>query len=168
MFCLVRIFCTVENLAPNKLYKSVKVRENYRAWDFLHLALIYTGFTISPDPSIHDREFGFNQEPFTIPDEIKIVGHLLSKFPPDIVGPLMYPSWNNRIRFKSITDKPVHFLGVISMVHDIALRFMEFTRFLQKYECVFWIVNPVITCRSVSIEIDVSRKCFRIFPVLSE
>jgi hypothetical protein len=119
------------------LYKSVKVSENDLARDFLLLNLIYTGFEVSPEPPFEDREFGFDREAFTIPDKVKIVGHLLSIFSPDILGALMDPSGNNRIRMESFTNIPVHFLGIISPVHDITLRRSCFMKFLQKYECVF-------------------------------
>ena len=130
-------FCSVENLNPYNLYEPVKVRENDLTSDFLLLDLENTGFQIIFVPSFQDREFGFNKETFTISDEIKMIGHLLSIFSPGIRSTLMDPSWNNRIRVESFTNIPVHFLGIITTVHDITLRFMAFTKFLQKYECVF-------------------------------
>jgi hypothetical protein len=123
------------------LYKPVKVSENNLTRDFLLLDLEYPGFEVSPEPSFQDREFGFNQEPFTIPDEVKIVGHLLSIFPPDIRGTLMDPSWDDRVCLQGFADKPVHFLGIITSVHDIALRFMEFMTFFQKRECMSGIMD---------------------------
>ncbi|MHB8164563.1 MAG: hypothetical protein ACYDDV_09540, partial [Methanoregula sp.] len=40
----IEIFCSVENLNPNKLYKPVKVSENNLTRDFLFLDLEYPGF----------------------------------------------------------------------------------------------------------------------------
>ena len=82
---LVEILCSVETSIQTNCMNVSRF-----AIMILHEILLInrenTGFQVSPEPSFQDRKFGFDQEPVTIPDKVKIVGHLLSIFPPDIRG----------------------------------------------------------------------------------
>ena len=54
----------------------------------------------------------------------------------------MTARWNDRNCLQGFPDEPVHFLGVVSPVHDIAFRFMEIVTFFQERECVMGIMSP--------------------------
>ena len=37
----------------------------------------------------------------------------------------------------------MHFLGVVSAVHDVTIRSLEFMTFFQKYKCMLGLMDPV-------------------------
>ena len=65
----------------------------------------------------------------------------------------------------------MHFLGVVSPVHDIAQRFMEFVTFFQEMKCVVGIMNPAFryheSGNDLLIDIDNDRGFQEMFSDLS-
>jgi hypothetical protein len=133
--------------------------------------LEYAGLQVSAESAYEAGELSLHQKPFALSDYVEIIGHLLSIFPPDITGVLMRTSWNDRIRVQSFADKPVHFLVIITPVHDIALRFMEFMTFFQKRECMSGIMDSAFRYHesgdNLLIDIDNNRGFQEMFSDLS-
>jgi len=171
LFTRLWFFCSVETHFPNKLYEPVKVGEKDLTRDFLLLNLKFSWFQVRPEPTFEDRELGFNQEPFSIANWIKVFCHLLSIFPPDIRGELMRTSWNDRLRVKRFANKSVHFLRVVSTVHDVARRSNEFVTFFQKRESMSGVMDSAVRYHksddNLLIDIDNNRSFQEMFPDLS-
>jgi hypothetical protein len=74
---------------------------------------------------------------------------------------------NNRICIQRFPDESVHFLGVVSPVHEITIRSPRFVASLQKNECMLRIVNPTFryreSCNYLLIGIDSNRSFQEMF-----
>jgi len=140
------------------LNEPVKVSENNLARDFLFLNLENPGFQVSSESPFDDGELSLDQKPPSIPDSVEVLGHFLTVFSPDIRRVIVRPGRNDRIRVQGFTDKSMHFLGIISFVHDIALGFMEFMTFFQKRESMLGIMDSAFRYHEASdnllIDID--------------
>ena len=83
----------------------------------------------------------------------------------------MGTSWNDRICVKRFANKSVHFLRVVSTVHDIALRSNEFVTFFQKRESMSGVMDPAIRYHesddNLLIDIDNNRSFQEMFSDLS-
>ena len=86
----IKKMCSVENLNPPNLDELSRFARMILHEISFFLILENTRFQVNTVPSFQDRKFGFNQEPFTITDKVKVVGHLLSIFPHTFV----VPRWN--------------------------------------------------------------------------
>jgi hypothetical protein len=139
----IAISCSVENLHANKMNNPVKVSKNDLTGNLFSLDLVLSGLKVRPKPSFQNREFCFNQDPPSVPGIVEIIGHLFPIFPPDIFSITPHPYRDDRIRVEGISDQPVHFLGIVTPVHDITLRFSETVTFFQENECVSGIMYTV-------------------------
>lgn len=71
--------------------------------------------------------------------------HLFTILSPDILSIAPHSYRNDRIRVESLSDQPVHFLGIVSPVQDMTLGFSQAMTFFKENRCVAGFMDAIFS-----------------------